>query len=124
MDVTPLIPKNAKIIKAYGDGIFRINEEKMAGAIMVKKESCEKWFPNQKDPFSIFEENESFFKDIEIVLFGTGKMQKLISFKILEQIRQKHGFSVEIMSTGAACRTYNILLAEGRNVAALLDVGG
>ena len=55
----------------------------------------------------------------EIVLLGTGP-----SFKFPEPARlaplHKLGMGVEVMDTPAACRTYNILLGEGRNVVAAL----
>ena len=55
----------------------------------------------------------------EIVLIGTGARFQFPEPALLAPL-QKAGIGVEVMDTQAACRTYNILLGEGRNVAAAL----
>ena len=55
----------------------------------------------------------------EIVIIGTGKKLRFPPPDALRPLRDAHiGF--EVMDTAAACRTYNVLLGEGRQVAALL----
>ena len=56
---------------------------------------------------------------IEIVLLGTGAKQQFIHPRITRALLDKR-IGIEMMDTQAACRTYNILLGEGRNVAAAL----
>lgn len=55
----------------------------------------------------------------QIFLFGTGEHQQFLS-PWLQALFYQHGIGVEAMSTSAACRTYNVLLAEGRYVMASL----
>lgn len=55
--------------------------------------------------------------EIEILLIGSGMEQRLIS-PDLRAIFREHGISVDTMTTGAAVRTFNVLLAEDRAVAA------
>lgn len=55
----------------------------------------------------------------ELVLLGTGAKQVFTAPKLLLAL-QKYRIAVEIMDTGAACRTYNFLVADGRDVAAAL----
>ena len=56
----------------------------------------------------------------EIVLFGSGDILRWPEPALLAPLIDD-GIGIEIMDTGAACRTYNILMADGRNfVAALL----
>ena len=57
----------------------------------------------------------------EIVLIGTGARFQFPEQAMLVPL-QKAGIGVEVMDTQAACRTYNILLGEGRNVVAALIV--
>ncbi|HEX7465438.1 MAG TPA: Mth938-like domain-containing protein [Usitatibacter sp.] len=57
----------------------------------------------------------------EIVLLGTGSAFSFPEPQLLAPLR-KAGIGVEVMDTPAACRTYNILLGEGRNVVAALIV--
>ena len=57
----------------------------------------------------------------EIVLIGTGQSQVFPPRAFLASFLRR-GVGVEVMDTGAACRTYNVLMAEGRRVAAALIV--
>lgn len=55
----------------------------------------------------------------EVVLLGTGKTHQFLHPKT-SRLLATHGLYLECMSTSAACRTYNILMSEGRKVAAAL----
>ena len=55
----------------------------------------------------------------DVVILGTGKKQKFIHPKLITALSAKHK-GVECMDNQAACRTYNILMAEGRKVALAL----
>ncbi len=55
----------------------------------------------------------------EIVLVGTGDSLRFLHHRLLQSLARAH-VGVEVMDTRAACRTYNILVAEGRKVAAAL----
>ncbi len=57
----------------------------------------------------------------EVVLLGTGKTQRFIHPDLGRTLTES-GISVECMSTAAACRTYNFLMAEGRSVTAALII--
>src|SRR5258708_4871385 len=57
--------------------------------------------------------------NLEILLLGTGGELRFPSPRLLQPLALA-GIGVEVMDTRAACRTYNVLLAEGRNVAAAL----
>jgi uncharacterized protein len=55
----------------------------------------------------------------EVVLLGTGEKHQFLHPKIIQKLTES-GIPLECMTTAAACRTYNILMSEGRNVAAVL----
>jgi uncharacterized protein len=55
----------------------------------------------------------------EVVLLGTGSIHRFIRPHLIQQLTAAN-IPVECMTTDAACRTYNILMAEGRKVAAAL----
>jgi uncharacterized protein len=55
----------------------------------------------------------------ELVLFGSGVTQRFATAPMLAQFSRAH-IGLEVMTTGAACRTYNVLLGERRNVVAVL----
>ena len=56
---------------------------------------------------------------IEVVLVGAGKRPTTLNTVLRESLR-KAGIGADVMTTGAACRTYNVLVAEDRRVAAAL----
>ena len=55
----------------------------------------------------------------EVVLIGTGKKQLFLPPKLMVMFYQE-GIGFEVMTTDAACRTFNVLVSEGRNVVAAL----
>ena len=59
--------------------------------------------------------------DVTILIIGTGRVQRLPAPSLYAELAE-HGLGLEVMDSAAACRTYNILLGEGRQVAALIFV--
>lgn len=57
--------------------------------------------------------------DTDVILFGVGEKMQSLPLALKNNLAQR-GLRADIMDTGAACRTYNVLLAEGRRVMALL----
>ncbi|MDE2428938.1 MAG: Mth938-like domain-containing protein [Burkholderiales bacterium] len=55
----------------------------------------------------------------DVVILGTGHQQRFIHPRLIQQLTEKR-IGVECMDNQAACRTYNILMAEGRKVALAL----
>jgi len=121
MDVTPLIPEGRQLIEAYGDGAFRITGERYVGAVIVFPETTFVW--EMSDIAGLSLENLSLVTERdpvpEILLLGTGRRAEFVLPSLRAAVREK-GPVIDIMDTGAACRTYNVLLAEGRRVAAAL----
>lgn len=108
-------------IDAYGDGGFRFAEMSHRGSIMCLPSGVHGW--NVTEPSQINEETLSRVigeaAEINILLVGTGVDLVPFPRPLREQFRAL-GISVDSMSTGAAVRTYNVLLAEDRAVAAVL----
>ncbi|NDF12769.1 MAG: hypothetical protein EB060_08185 [Proteobacteria bacterium] len=122
MDITPLIPSDRKVIKSYGDGKFTLtNGDSYGHSIIITPEGVEEW-----DIESFADITEAHFEsllarvnELDVVIIGTGKEFKTLLPKLQQSLRAK-GLRTETMDTGAACRTYNVLLAEERRVAAAL----
>lgn len=57
--------------------------------------------------------------ELDVVLVGTG-VQQIFFPPALRQALKGQGLNIDVMDTGAACRTYNVLMAEGRRIAAAL----
>ena len=98
-------------IDSYGPGFFRIEGKILKSGIVCSRSGVYSW-KGYKD-LNILEELQ--YK-IDVLFVGTGNeiCQAPESFrKRLEEI----GLPLEIMSTPSACRTYNVLLSEGRRIA-------
>ena len=122
MDVTPLIPQGRQIIQAYAQGHIRVNGQMFEAPVIVFTERVIAWSVSHTadaltiDDFTVlFPESEN----LDVVLIGCGAKMLPIPF-VLQQSLKDRGIAVEFMDTGAACRTYNVLMAEGRRVAAAL----
>jgi uncharacterized protein len=120
-DITPAVPAGRQIINGYGRGKFRIAGEEHAGSVIVLRERTFSW------PVGAYEEvtAESLApvtgaaSEIEVLLLGCGPRMAMPSPALREHLRG-FGIVVDTMDTGAACRTFNVLLSEDRAVAAAL----
>ncbi|PIR39277.1 MAG: hypothetical protein COV35_01815 [Alphaproteobacteria bacterium CG11_big_fil_rev_8_21_14_0_20_39_49] len=120
MDITPVIPKGQNVIKGYGDMTFKINDDEYNSSIILLPEEVLVWQVESHQDISVNSFNDIIsYDELEILLIGCGLEHKPLDRNITTRL-QKNGVAVEIMTTGAACRTYNVLLAEGRKVAAAL----
>lgn len=121
MDITPLIPEGQKVIQRYGAGKFCINDIEYDTPLILFSAQVIAWQGNQDVDYKQAIEILSHHGDaVEVVLFGVGKeVQSLLPEKAKRSLKDM-GMACDIMNTGAACRTYNVLLAEGRKVAAVL----
>jgi len=108
-------------IDAYGNGGFRFADMSHKGSLLILPSGIYGWEIGQtskllpKNFEAVFDEA----KEIEFLLLGTGLTQKFPEPKLREAFLKK-GVGLEVMDTGAACRTFNVLLAEARAVAAAL----
>lgn len=121
MDVTPLLPPGKQIIDAYGDAGFRVAEQRYDGSVLVFADKTEQWSVQSWDAVTADDFTALFASEPqpEMVVIGCGERFQMLT-RALKQPFRDRGIAVEAMDTGAACRTYNILLAEGRRVAAAL----
>jgi uncharacterized protein len=108
-------------IDAYGNGGFRFADMSHRGSILCLPSGIYGWDMAEGDALTeerflrVFEDADQ----IETLLIGTGKDLLLIP-KELRAVLKEHKIAADPMSTGAAIRTYNIMLAESRPVACAL----
>ncbi|MGP1357262.1 Mth938-like domain-containing protein [Roseicyclus sp.] len=108
----------AKQVDGYGPDFFRIDGTIVEGAALVLPGRTAQW-----EGYGSVEPILAAAKDIDFLILGTGPE---IAHPPAEFRRtlEAAGIGVEPMASAAACRTYNVLLSEGRRVgAALLPVG-
>ena len=120
MELTPLVPADRQVIERYGRSGFRVTGVVYRGAVIV--------FPDRTLPWEVAGAVavtwESLMPVVEhcgvqILLLGLGRTMGVIPGKLRSAFRAA-GIVLEPMDTGAACRTYNVLVGEDRRVAAAL----
>ena len=108
-------------IDAYGNGGFRFADMSHRGSILCLPSGIHGWQPTAPYALTIadFEPLLAESDAIEILLVGMGPDLKPLPAMLRQSLRAA-GISGDPMSTGAAVRTFNVLLAEERAVAAAL----
>ncbi|VXB95048.1 conserved hypothetical protein [Burkholderia sp. 8Y] len=107
-------------ITSYGEGFVAVNLQRHEGSVIVVPDA-----PVQSWPVAAFDSltPENFDALVaaapEVVIFGSGSKLRFPHPRLIAKLA-KHHIGVETMDFGAACRTYNILMSEGRRVAAAL----
>jgi uncharacterized protein len=147
LDITPLVPAGRQVIEAYGGGGFVIAGTRYVGSVIVLPERTLAWMaaaagdvtefalaplfeapppganaPKPHDPAATSAPGFLFGRPAplaEILVVGCGPRFAPPPETLRRAIKTR-GFALEWMDTGAACRTFNVLLAEGRLVVAAL----
>lgn len=119
MDVTPLITSDQKIMQSYAGGAFKVSGETYAHSIFLAPHHVMEWVHGIPLSVGDFDPLMDILDTIDVVLVGTGAQTVFLQPDVKKALREK-GLHVECMDTGAACRTYNVLMAEGRRVMAAL----
>ncbi len=121
MDITPQVDAGRQLINSYGNGGFRISGRRHDGSVLV--------LTDRVVPLAVTHVSELAVSQIaaeleagtppQILLIGCGPSIAPLADEVRSGMKDR-GIAVEAMDTGAACRTYNVLLAEDRRVAAAL----
>jgi uncharacterized protein len=125
VDITPAVAEQRQLIQSYGDGGFRIAGVDYAGSVLIEAEQTHHW--PVMDPASITLDSlapitQSIVAQPAggmVMLLGTGSEPAAVDRTLRTELRSL-GIGLEVMGTGAACRTFNVLLAEDRVVMAAL----
>ena len=112
-------PSALNAFTAYGEGYVVVNSDRFDSNLIVLPEKVLSWdvagFAGLKEAdFQVFMD-----MNLEILLLGTGPKQRFPHPRLTRELAAKR-IGVEAMDLQAACRTYNILMAEERRVAAAL----
>jgi uncharacterized protein len=120
MELTALAPAGRQVIERYGQSGFRVAGVIYRGSVLV--------FPDCTLPWSAVSASDVTWESlapviehggVQILLLGLGRVMRAMAPKLRHTLRAA-GIVIEPMDTGAACRTYNVLVAEDRHVAAAL----
>ncbi len=110
---------SAHSIGAYGPGYIVINQKRTSHSVVVTPEVILPWQPEFFDDLLAEHFSHEEILSTGILIIGTGLRQQFPDTPLIKGLIERN-IGIEIMDTAAACRTYNILLAEGRNVTAAL----
>jgi uncharacterized protein len=115
----------SRVIEAYGAGGFRVDGEAFRGSVIVLPDGVVPWSVDDIAAVTLesLEPVIAAAGEVEILLIGSGARFGLVA-PALRGALHARGLAADAMDTGAACRTYNVLRAEGRRVAAALIAVG
>ena len=120
MKITQELGQATYAITSYDRGEVRINESRFSRSLIVMPEQLlEDWGPQRFEDLTAEHLRPVLEWQPEIVILGTGTTQRFPAPEI-QRLFVEAGIGMEVMDTAAACRTYNIVMAEGRRVAAAL----
>ena len=117
MELTPLVPAGRQVIERYSASGFRVSGAVYAGPVLVFPDLTLLWAEAALTAESLAPVVEH--GGVELLLLGLGRHMAPVAADLRAALKAS-GIVVEPMDTGAACRTYNVLLGEERRVAAAL----
>lgn len=121
LDITPRPDAGRLLIGGYGNGGFTVSGQRYAGSLLILPQTIVGWSVSRSEDI----DRASLIDVIgahppaQIVIIGCGDRFVPPPRDLVTALRSQ-GMAVEWMATGAACRTYNVLLLEDRPVAAAL----
>ena len=109
--MTEITYEQSQPVDGYGPGFFRIGGQVLRGATLATPTGAGAW--GGLDDVAAL---SALAGDIDVVLIGTGAEAAHLPRTLVDTL-ESAGIGVEGMPSPSACRTYNVLLAEGRRVA-------
>jgi len=113
---------SGNVIRSFRPGELRLTEQTFdVHVILSANKIIRDWNPAAFSELSIADFEPAIALDPEIILFGTGERQRFPDNALMTEI-MRQGIAFEVMDTAAACRTFNVLVSEFREVVAALLV--
>ena len=111
----------ALTVRWWRPGELRIGKDVWREPVLLRPEEVRPWPLKDDEPVTLDHLAPLIEEQPDVIILGTGETQSFpdhdLGMKLLNR-----GIGLEVMDTGAACRTYNVLASEGRAVAAALRV--
>ncbi len=108
------------LVRAYGPGEIRVGDDLIRRSCLLRADRVVKdWRPQTLGELLPQDLDAIFALEPEILVLGSGTRQKFPPHELLAKILAR-GIGCEVMDTGAACRTYNVLVSEDRRAVAAL----
>lgn len=114
-------PSQVQLIRSYGPGHFLIGQREWRSPVLVTPTFTSVWSVSRVEDLAL--ETLAPLRDApiptELLVLGCGPRAIFVAPAVRAALKGA-GMALEVVDTGSACRTYNVLLAEGRRVAAAL----
>lgn len=122
MQLRPVPAEERPFVGGYGPGGFTIGGRRLAGSLILLPDRIERWAP--ADPAALVAEDLRLLRPLAgealtLLVLGLGPLARPLPAALRAELRA-WGLALEPLATPAACRTWNLLLAEGRRAAAAL----
>ncbi|HEX9206956.1 MAG TPA: Mth938-like domain-containing protein [Steroidobacteraceae bacterium] len=116
------LPGGVNLIRGYGPGQLRVGDQVHAHSVILTATTIvSPWRPASAQELTLVDFEPVLGLGVDVVLLGTGPRQHFPDPQVLRALYERR-VGIEVMDTSAACRTFNVLVAEGRPVAAALIV--
>ncbi len=114
-------PSQVQVIRSYGPGRFLIGEREWHSPVLVTPSQTTAWTVSRAEELALanIDPLRAATPAVELLVVGCGARSVFIAPDVRAALKGA-GMVLEVADTGSACRTYNVLLAEGRRVAAAL----
>lgn len=120
MKFTQQSPAGANLIRRYGADFIVIGEEEIRRSCLVSAASLTReWPPRSVEQLTVIHLAAIFDLAPEVVVLSTGARQKFPPAALRAEFATRR-IGLEVMEVGAACRTYNVLVSEERQVVAAI----
>ena len=115
-------PATLYVVRGYSPGLLRIGQRELTRSVIVSAASLiDDWRPQNIGELTAEDLEPALALRPEVLLLGSGARQVFPPHELLARLHAAR-VGLEVMDTGAACRTYNVLVGEGRAVAAALII--
>lgn len=109
-------------VRSYGPGRIQVNQGVYTTSLVLSPDTLiSEWAPQSLEELTESHLDTALELEPEVVLLGTGERQQFPQRELMLAFISR-GIGLEVMDTASACRTYNLLMAEGRKVVAALIV--
>lgn len=119
MDVTPLISSKNSVVQSYGPQGFKVSGTHYDHNILISPQNVRPWHDKEFKDLTAEDFEELAAEKPDVILIGTGATMLHLPPALRAALQDK-GVNVETMDTGAACRTFNVLMSDGRNLRSVL----
>ncbi len=111
----------ALTVRSWRPGELRIGKDTWREPVLLSPKEVRPWPLKDDEPVTLEILAPLIDGQPDVIILGTGEKQRFPDHELGMQLLNR-GIGLEVMDTGAACRTYNVLASEGRAVAAALRV--